>query len=257
MASLSPRFRMCSGGKMSFFASSRYFGTCGLNSTARWIASTACISAMERPRLAIRSGENLSPMLRAFSSAEPITQSLTIVLGEQRLHVGVRLHLQQRLNEVLVNVEEVDHGKLLDDVAHHLHRLAQFAQLAGAHCQPAADVDEHVQVAAVGGLVQRRLVVGQLRPAVRGLGHLQAVSEDPLRLGDRLRLLVGQQNVGGGAVGVLRQRLLCRFDARLGVTFSPGGAPDAAEVDPDPADPAAVAAADDEDEPREMCPEMR
>lgn len=34
-------------------------GTCGLNSTALWMASTADISAVLRPRLDAMSGENL------------------------------------------------------------------------------------------------------------------------------------------------------------------------------------------------------
>ncbi|VDO99045.1 unnamed protein product [Schistosoma margrebowiei] len=35
MASESPRFKMCSVGNIRGFISRRYFGTCGLNSTAR------------------------------------------------------------------------------------------------------------------------------------------------------------------------------------------------------------------------------
>lgn len=35
------------------------FGTCGLNSTARWMASTALISDGLNPRFAANSGENL------------------------------------------------------------------------------------------------------------------------------------------------------------------------------------------------------
>ena len=54
---------------MRGFISSRYFGTCGLNSTALWIASTAAISDTVSPLFPATSAENLSATLRAFSSA--------------------------------------------------------------------------------------------------------------------------------------------------------------------------------------------
>lgn len=69
MASLSPLFRMCSGGRIRLFISSRYLGTCGLNSTALWMASTAFISAVLSPRLDAASGENLSDTALALSNA--------------------------------------------------------------------------------------------------------------------------------------------------------------------------------------------
>lgn len=83
IASLSPRFSMCSGGSIKLFISKRYcrkteiickhikhvvwwltgacltLGTCGLNSTALCMASTAFISAVLKPRLDAASGENL------------------------------------------------------------------------------------------------------------------------------------------------------------------------------------------------------
>lgn len=69
MASESPRLRICSGGRIRDFCSSKYLGTCGLNSTARCIASTALISAALRPRLLATSGEKRSLTARAFNKA--------------------------------------------------------------------------------------------------------------------------------------------------------------------------------------------
>lgn len=45
------------------------FGTCGLNSTALCIASTALISAADNPLLVATSKENLSHTARALSNA--------------------------------------------------------------------------------------------------------------------------------------------------------------------------------------------
>lgn len=137
-----------------------------------------------------------------------------VVFGQHRLHVRVRLHLEQGLDEILVYVQHVhDRRNFFGEIAEHLHRLLQLAQFSRAHRQPPLYVDQHVGVAPMLRLHQGALVLHLLRLSVAGLGVLKRLLEDFFDFRYRGRFFLGQEDVGGGAVGVRFDGFVSRFDS--------------------------------------------
>jgi len=121
-----------------------------------------------------------------------------------------------------VNVQHVhDGGNLLRQVLEHLDRLLESSQLPGAHCQSSSDVNHDVGVSSMLRFHHGVLVLQGLRPPVVGLGDLVCLAKLGLGVAHRLSLLLGQQNVAGGALGVHADGVLGSLDPRLGIALSP------------------------------------
>ena len=148
-------------------------------------------------------------------------QTDVVVLGEDGLHVSVRLRLEQCFDQVLVQRVQVRHGKLLHQILEQLDRLLRLAQASRAHGEAAFDVDEDVGVASVHRLLLGRLKLHLLALAVRGLGTLVRSTQHLLDVEDLVALLLRDQDHGGGAQRVLDQRLMRGLDASLRVALAP------------------------------------
>ena len=123
-----------------------------------------------------------------------------------------------------MNVEDVhDRRNFLGQIFKHFHRLLKSAELPGAHGQPPSDVDHDVGVPAMLGLHHGVLVLHLLRPPVVLLGYSIGFPELALGLVDVGRLLLGQEDVTGGAFAVLGDRLLSRLNPGLRVSLPPRG----------------------------------
>ncbi len=106
----------------------------------------------------VRHGPRLEER-RRVADRRRLGQGDVVVLGQDGLNVRVRLHLEQRLDQVLVDVEDAeDRGDLLGQVAEHLDGLLELAQLAGAHGQPTFQVDHDVRVAAWDEKTEQKIV---------------------------------------------------------------------------------------------------
>ena len=158
---------------------------------------------------------------RRVADGGGLGQTDVVVLGEDGLHVCVRLRLEQRLDQVLVQRVQVGHGKLLHQILEQLDRLLRLAEPSGAHGEAALDVDEDVGIASVHGLLLGRLKLHLLALPVRGLGTLVRSTQHLLDVEDLVALLLRDQDHGGGAQRVLGERLVRRLDARVRVALAP------------------------------------
>ena len=81
-----------------------------------------------------------------------------------------------------------DGGNFLGQILEHLDSLLEFAELAGTHGEPPADVDHHVGVSPVLGLHQLVLMLKLLRSPIIRLRNPERLLESDLGITDVLGL---------------------------------------------------------------------